>query len=278
MSLLQAIILGIVQGITEFLPISSSGHLIIAEELLNLPVANLKSFDITVHLGTLLAIFCYFYRDFVLLLRTFFLTINKRRPFPHDLKSYQNLLVALIIGTIPAVIIGLFFENLIDQYTRNITTVAIFMGLSGIIFFLTETRQKPPPKNFQDSSKEIRSRSALIIGISQAIAILPGISRSGSTISAALFVGIRRELAARFSFLLGAIAIAGAGILTSAKLIAHPEQLISPQIYLAGFLASFLAGYLSISGLMRYLKHHDLKIFGIYLIAISLIISIFSFL
>lgn len=242
MTLLQAILLGIIQGITEFLPISSSGHLILGQELLGLDVANLKAFDVTVHVGTLLAILLYFRRD---------LLDTKRWPY-------------LILGTIPAVLVGLFLEDQIDAIFRSALAVGIVMMIIGAIFQIPENTFK------KKHDTKLTWPRALAVGLAQSLAIIPGISRSGSTIFTGTFLGLQREEAARFSFLLGSIAIAGAGLLTSFDLFDPSyEFATSPATLIAGFLAAFLSGLAAVAWLMKFLKKHSLQVFGIYLLFIG---------
>jgi undecaprenyl-diphosphatase len=240
MTLLQAIILGIVQGITEFLPISSSGHLILGETLLNLEVAELKTFDVVVHVGTLLAILAYFWKD---------VWQVKRWPL-------------LILGTIPAVIVGLTLEDQIDAVFRSALAVGIVMIVIGAVFMIPESWAR------STKDKKLKWWQVVLVGIAQAVAIIPGVSRSGSTIFTGTMLGMRREEAARFSFLLGAVAITGAGILTALDLDGATADW---GVLIAGFVASFVAGFLSVKWLMKYLKHHSLKVFGIYLVCIGTI-------
>jgi undecaprenyl-diphosphatase len=240
MTILQAIILGIVQGITEFLPISSSGHLILGETLLNLEVAELKTFDVVVHVGTLLAILAYFWKD---------LWQVKRWPW-------------LILGTIPAVIVGLTLEDQIDAVFRSALAVGIVMIIVGAIFMIPESWGK------RARDKSLKWWQVVLVGIAQAVAIIPGVSRSGSTIFTGTMLGMQREEAARFSFLLGAVAITGAGILTGLDI---ETASVDWGVLVAGFIASFVAGFLSVKWLMKYLKHHSLRVFGIYLMSIGTI-------
>ena len=237
MTLLQAIILGIVQGITEFLPISSSGHLVLGETLFNLEVENLKDFDVAVHVATLLAILIYFRKDII-----------KTKYWPY-----------LILATIPAVIIGFTLEDQIDAIFRSALSVGIVMMIVGALF------QIPEPKS---KNKKLTWKNTLLIGIAQSIALIPGVSRSGSTILTGTLLGLKREEAARFSFMLGSIAIAGAGLLTALDLT---ELTIPASTLAAGFIASFLAGLAAVSWLMAYLKKHSLRVFGIYLLAVGVV-------
>ncbi len=240
MSLAEAVILGIIQGITEFLPISSSGHLILVESILKLEVSSLKSFDVTVHVGTLLAILIYFRKDLL-----------DARRFPW-----------LILGSIPAVLVGFFLEDFIDSIFRSAFAVSIMMLITGFLFFISESL------SFKAKDSKLNIKNVLLIGLAQAFAIIPGVSRSGSTIFAGTLLGMKREEAARFSFLLGSIAIAGAGLLTALDIESAPINL---EILFTGFLSSFLAGFFAVKWLMTYLKQHSLRIFGMYLMFIALL-------
>lgn len=237
MNFLQAILLGLLQGITEFLPISSSGHLIIAESLLGLDISQLKDFDIVLHVGTLLAIVLYFWKDFL-----------KPKLWP-----------LLILGSLPAMLVGFFLEDLIDATFRSAQSVAVMLVVVGLLFFL--------PSRGQES--KITPLRAFLMGCAQAVAIIPGVSRSGSTIWTGTLLGLKREEAARFSFLLGSIAIAGAGFLTALDL---DSVSLAPSLLLTGFLSAFLSSLLAIVWLMRFLKNHSLKAFGVYRIVLGLIL------
>lgn len=243
MTLLQAIILGIVQGITEFLPISSSGHLVLGEAWLGLDVENLKDFDVAVHVASLLAILLYFWRDMI-----------KPRYWAW-----------LAIGTIPAVIIGFTLEDQIDAIFRSALSVGIVMMVMGAIFCIPDNLGQRAGKSGKQGDK-LGWLNVIAIGFAQALAIIPGISRSGSTIFTGKMLGLTREEAARFSFMLGSIAIAGAGLLTFLDL----EQLaVTPSVLGAGALASFAASFAAIWWLMRFLKKHSLRVFGVYLLLLG---------
>lgn len=259
----DSIILGILQGITEFLPISSSGHLVLGEYYLGLNVETLKSFDVVVHLGTLLAIFVYFKRDIWGILKAlghlFCGKIDKK-------DRYLKLILFIIVGTVPAVFFAVFGEEWIDNTFRNVKSVGIWMFIVGIIYLIGEFAYKRRKNN------KMNYRKAFIIGLAQALALIPGVSRSGSTITAGLFQGIDRSSAARFSFLLGIPAIFGAGLFTVFNL---PESGLEVSILplFIGFLTSFIFGLLSVAFLMRFLKRNSLIVFSIYLIALG--ISVF---
>lgn len=235
MTIFQAIILGLLQGITEFLPISSSGHLIIAETLLGLHVDDLKDFDISLHVGTLMAILVYFRRD---------LLNFKWWPW-------------LILGSVPAALVGFLLEDTIDELFRSAESVAIMLILVGLLFFI------PQRKN----NKPLTWWRTLLMGCGQAIAIIPGVSRSGATIFTGMQLGVNREEAARFSFLLGSIAIAGAGLL---KTLDTVSLSLPVSTLIAGFLAAFLSSLFAASVIMKFLKKHTFRAFGVYRIVLGL--------
>lgn len=282
MNIFDALILGGLQGITEFLPISSSGHLVLAEHFLGLKVETLKSFDVVVHMGTLLSIFVYFRKDIwgmILAVWKFFRAQLK----PND--PYGKLIIYIIVGTIPAVFAGLYGEEWIDSKFRNVQSVALNMMIVGGVFILGEfvykylkSRAGFTERIAEKFEKEgelhgMKWQKALVIGLAQAVALLPGVSRSGSTIVAGLFQGIERSTAARFSFLLGMPAMAGAGILTVMKISGSGNGPEIPLFILAiGFLSAFVFGLLSVSFLMNFLKRFSLNVFAVYLIILGILV------
>lgn len=258
MNFWDALILGLLQGITEFLPISSSGHLVLGEQFLGLDVANLKSFDVAVHVGTLFAILVYFWSDIVKMLQAFWAFC--RGKLKKD-DPYGNLIIYVIVGTLP-VLIGPFLGDYIDSTFRNITWVATWMVIVGVIFILGEYVAK------KRAGSELNWKKALIIGFAQLFALIPGVSRSGSTIVAGLFQGVERAKAARFSFLLGIPALMGAGLITALGDDAGAS--VPLDIIGIGAVAAFVAGLLSINFLMRFLKKNSLLVFAIYLILLGI--------
>lgn len=249
MTIFQSIILGIIQGVTEFLPVSSSGHLVVFETIFGLKVADLLDFDIMIHLGTLLAILIYFRKDILELLK---------------FKNPQ-MIANLIIATIPAVIIGLLYKDQIEETFRSVTSVSILMMTVGALFFI-------PEKFFIKAAKKLNLKNSFVIGLAQSLALIPGVSRSGATILTGTWLGIERKEAARFSFLLGSIAIAGAGVLG----LKDMNNLGLPnEILFTGFLSSFIAGIISIKFLMGFLKKYSLKAFGLYRIVFGILLLLF---
>lgn len=280
MSLLQALILGTVQGLTEFIPVSSSGHLVLVEFLLGLEVESLKAFDVMVHMGTLVAIFGYFWKDFwEFILAVWHLV--KRTPLERldgGVRQHQRWLGYIILGSVPAAGVGLFFEDWIDAHFRNPLVVAGVMGIVGGLFFVAEWRlKKVNNKKSENDGGEMKWRNfslikALTVGVAQAFALIPGVSRSGSTIATAITFGIPREKAARFSFLLGAPAIFGAGLVTALKMPEGGWAEVGFNVLGVGFLSSAVVGYMCVAFLMKFLKKYGLRVFGIYLILITAVV------
>lgn len=263
MNYLDSLVLGLVQGLTEFLPISSSGHLVLGEYLLGLKVAELKSFDVLVHVGSLAAILVYFWHDVREMLMAFWHLLKREISWEDP---YARLILCIIIGTIPAVIIGLFGGGFIDTVFRNPKYVGGAMFIVGLVFIIGETVYKKRDVRIKD----VNLLQGLIIGVAQAVALIPGVSRSGSTIVSGLFLGVERSYAARFSFLLGIPAIAGAAVLTfSGSVDSNVVLGIGPA--LMGLISSFFAGLAAISFLMKFLKRHTLTIFAVYLVVIGLL-------
>lgn len=271
MSLWNAFLLGALQGLTEFLPVSSSGHLVLLESWLHLPLESLKSFDIAVHFGTLLAIMVYFWKDILGLIKAFFLTIGQlflrhRKPFSDSMNESRQLLGNIILATIPAIIIGLTLGDWLDEMFRNPKSVAIFMMSVGALFFVVEYIFS------KLQTKKIGLVEAVLMGFAQCLALIPGVSRSGITISAGLVQGVKRDDAARFSFLLGAAAIFGATIFGLVAVMKGKYSLPEPAALFTGIATSFVFGLAAISFFMQFVKKNTLRIFGAYRIILGLII------
>jgi undecaprenyl-diphosphatase len=262
---MTAILLGALQGVTEFLPISSSGHLAVMEHFLKLPEAvqamDLEFFDILLHGGSLLAIVIYFWRDWVEVLKEFWHMIT-RWKWTND-----ALVSKLIIGTIPAIIAGLLFGSAIGEGLRGLMTIAIFFILIGIYYLFAEWKSKG------NHAEHISLKKALIIGSAQALALLPGVSRAGSTIATGMLLGIRREVAAKFSFMLGGVAILAANVYTFASLT-KGAVLPDLQFTLIGVVTSFLVSLVAIHWLLKFLQHHTLRPFAAYLIVMGTLILV----
>jgi undecaprenyl-diphosphatase len=264
MSLLQALILGIVQGLTEFLPVSSSGHLVLGEHLLNVQNPNLLSFDVYVHFGTLVSVCIVFRKDiagiFLALLHA--VRTNTLRS-SYETNELVRLGVAVIVGTIPAGIIGLKFHDQIAEAFRDPKLVAVDMIFTGLILYLTRFTRGVEPKR-------LGVVSAFFVGLAQAVAILPGISRSGSTISGGMFLRLSPATAARFSFLLSIPVIAGAALLET-KTVVHQMTEIGFGPFLVGMVAAAITGYFAIKVLLRIIERGRFSWFAFYCFAVGIV-------
>ena len=272
MNIFQAIFLGALQGITEFLPISSSGHLVLFEEFFKINAQNLISFDIVLHLGTSISILIFFRKDLIDIVRNVFNFIFGKIKWKDS--PDLMLVVYIVLATIPAVVVGFIFKDYIELTFRNIKTVSIMFIILSLFFLVSEFIYR---KNYKKSNN-LTIWKVLFIGVMQSIALIPGISRSGSTISAGIITGIDREKSARFSFLLAIPVILGAGIIIGLKDLVSGDVTnvsISPYFYLIGFLSSFIFGYLSVSFLMKFLKTRSLLLFSAYLFIVG--VSLFSY-
>lgn len=250
MTIIEAALLGIIQGLTEFLPISSSGHLVIGQKVLGISVAGIV-FEVVVHLGTLGSVLIVFWPDILQLIKSLKSTTT------------QKYILALAIGTLPALIIGLLFKDIISEAFDNIRFVAITLMITGLILLTT--------KFINTKLKDISVGRGLLIGIAQGMAIIPGISRSGMTISLGMYLGIAPEKAAKFSFLLGIPAIFGAGLLTGWDLTGSSEPTLALSVLIVGFVSSLLVGWISLKWLLGLIKLGKFHWFGIYCILIGLL-------
>ena len=256
MTILQAIILGFVQGATEFIPVSSSGHLVLVPWLLGWPAPGLL-FDTMVHWGTLVAIVAYFRRDWWVMIGAWV------RGWAHRDWSDPNARLAwlLVIGSIPAAVLGLLLENWFESLFGEPGWVAFFLVVTAAILVVSEWLSRAGQKR---SLTDLRWTDALFIGVGQAVAIAPGISRSGATMSAGLVRGLDRPAAARFSFLLATPAILGAGLLQMVKAASTPDPTTQLGAVVVGFVVALVSGYAAVWGLLRYLQRGKLTIFAAY--------------
>jgi len=279
MELWQAIILGIVQGLTEFLPISSSGHLVIFPWLFDWETGGL-AFDASLHLGTLTAVLVYFQREIRQMFAAIMYALS--RPLPilrgetddteRDRSARLGLLI--VIATIPGGVAGLLFESQIDAFfhteensDRAIATIATMLIVVGVVLAVAEriAHQCKPIRG-------MRWLDALAIGIGQALALIPGTSRSGATITAGLFRNLKRADAARFSFLAGMPLIAGAGLKSLADVISAGMTSSEVANFIAGGLAAAVVGFFTIWGLLQFLQRQSTMIFVAYRVIFGLIL------
>lgn len=264
----QAILLGVVQGLTEFLPVSSSGHLLLGQYFLGLDQGRFGlSFDVALHMGTLLAVVSYFWRDLLRMAFAFFRSFA-RRDLTND--ADQRMAYLIIAATVPAALIGYFLEDFFEGETVRSPWVVVFnFVLVGTLFIVGEavgTRTRRASK--------LGFGEAVGIGFAQAAALVPGVSRSGATITLGLFLGLRREEAARFSFLMSVPIIAGAGGLKVGEVISRGMSASQTLLFVVGFVTSAAVGYATIRFLLNYLTRHSLRAFAFYRFAVAGIVTV----
>jgi undecaprenyl-diphosphatase len=267
-TVLQAIVLGLTQGATEFAPVSSSGHLILVPWLFNWSIVNdvalNKTFDVALHVGTLVGAVAYFRRDIWHYLVVWIHSIRRRSIGTID----ERLAWALVIGTIPGAIAGAAFEDTIQEHLGQPWLIATMLAVFGVILWWVDARSRS-----DRGLDTIGVRTGLGLGVAQAAALQPGVSRSGITMTAARWIGIDRETAARFSFLLAIPIIAGAGILKGADLIHTGFQGYASE-FLWGFVSSALSGFVVIWALLGYLRRHTFKVFMVYRLAVAVLVFV----
>lgn len=267
--LVQAIVLGIVQGLTEFLPVSSSGHLIVVPALLGWddPFIESLAFSVMLHVATLLALLIYFRADWLRLIPAGLATIRDR-SFRGD--PDRKLAWLLAASTVPAVIVGVLFNDLIETAFREPRLVAITLVVGAAVLWVADRvgsrRRDMAAMTFP---------AAVGIGVAQALALIPGVSRSGISISAGLLAGLDRESAARYAFLMATPITAGAGLWELRKIISGEAGVDIPMVpLLAGMVAALLAGLLAIAVTLRYLRTHTVTVFVLYRIALAALVVV----
>jgi undecaprenyl-diphosphatase len=260
MTAARAIVLGILQGLGEFLPISSSGHLIVVPWLMGWPDSGL-AFDVALHLGTLAAVAFAFWRDWARMIGAGVRGIVAGRPFADP---DARLLWYVALATIPGALAGKLLDEWAETVFRSPALVALMMALMGVVLWAADRRAGKV-----SDDRDVTLREALLIGLAQALAIVPGTSRSGATISMALFLGFRRESAARFSFLLALPITLGASLVKVPHLLRSTAD-TGPVV--AGMLAAAVSGFLAIRLLLAYVRVRDYKPFVFYRFAFALLV------
>ena len=303
MTVLQALILGIVQGFTEFLPVSSSGHLVLVPEFFNVPAPAL-GFDILLHVATLVAVFGYFIRDIA---KMAVALVAPGRMERGKARFWRRVLLWLVIGSIPAGIAGVVFAKFFEGLFTSTMSVGIFLMLTGCLLWGADValrrmeRGRPAHDIVRKTWSEagageaarseagehgttgrpakglggMRAADALVIGCFQALAIAPGLSRSGATISAGVYLGFDRQTAARFSFLLSIPAILGAA-LVKIKDISGAFTGATGGAYAVGAVAALISGLIAVYFMMRYLRRHRLRLFAVYTLVLGAFVVILS--
>ncbi|MBO7711070.1 MAG: undecaprenyl-diphosphate phosphatase [Lachnospiraceae bacterium] len=281
MTLLQSVFLGIIQGLTEFLPVSSSGHLAIVQNLFHVDTGDSVLFDILLHLGTLAVVFIVFRRDILMLIRAFFGMIGdmfanigisrsnarnkEQKPLRRIVKTnYRKFAVLVIVATIPTAIIGFAGKKLVSDASSTLLVPGILLLVTGVLLFLSDRA-----KNCVKIPQDITYREGLIVGIAQGFATLPGLSRSGSTITAALMCGFDRMFAVKYSFILSIPAILGAAVLEIKDVAWGSVSASQIGIYAAGVLCAGIVGYICIRFMLMIVRKRKLKYIAFYCFAIG---------
>lgn len=270
MTVLDALILGIVQGFTEFLPVSSSAHLVLVPEFFGIPAPTV-AFDVLVHLATLVAVVGYFIRDVSKMVTS---VVAPARMSRQEVKYWRRLIIWLVIGSIPAALAGLLLADFFEGLFSNTLAVGVFLVVTSLLlwgadFALGRVNREPMGMD------KLRGADALVVGCYQALAIAPGLSRSGATMTAGVFLGFDRATAAHFSFLLSVPAILGA-FLFKVKDIGGAMTGGDGLAYLMGAIAAGISGFVAIYFVMRYVRNHRFRIFAIYTMALGLFVILLS--
>jgi len=270
MEILKSIILGIIQGITEFLPVSSSGHLAIMHKILKFDMENNLFFDTTLHFGTLIAVIFFYRKDILSIILSFYKVVKnyeKTTSLKDNFYKDNNskLGIFIIIAMIPTGIIGILLKDYVEKFAENLLFVGTALIITSIFLTIYELK-----KNSNKSIEKFAVKDAVIIGIMQGAAVFPGISRSGSTIATGKILGLEKELAANYSFLISIPAVLGAFLLQLKDLF-QGEINIDISLFIIGFITSFISGYFSLKFLIWLIKKSGLKIFAVYCFLIGII-------
>ena len=274
MGYIEAIVLGLVQGLSEFLPISSSGHLALLQNLFEINEDKVIFFAVLLHIGTLVSIFVVYHKDIYALIKELFLLFKDLftgKGLRIEEKPIRKLGIMIIVSSIPTAIMGLFFSDYIDKIFGSLTVIAICWIITGFILLFSEKL-----KNNKKEIEGMKYRNAIFIGICQGLAIMPGISRSGSTIVGSLVTGLKREFAVEFAFLISIPAILGSAILEFPKAIKAgiEPSTIGPMI--VGFLVAAISGYFAITTMIKIVSKQKMRYFSYYVWIIGLGTFIYS--
>jgi undecaprenyl-diphosphatase len=266
MNYINAIIFGAIQGLTEFLPVSSSGHLVILHEFLVIPISNELVFDVLLHFATLLAVLCFFRKDIWTLFLAWLQTFRKRGG------DYGRVAWLILLGTIPAGFFGFFFEDIIENSLRSPLVVVFMLVAVGVLFLFVEKFAVQ-----RKELKEVSFKQALVVGFAQALALIPGTSRSGITIIAGMFTNLKREEAVRFSFLLSIPVITGAVLTKVSDLFSNNMETGELGVVLVAFFSALIFGILTIKYFLIFAKKYSLKLFAYYRFVLAFLLSCYLF-
>jgi undecaprenyl-diphosphatase len=265
LELLEAVFLGVVQGLTEFLPVSSSGHLLLSQYFLGMDQERFGlSFDAAIHTGTVLAVVWYFWVDLLAMARAFLRSL----PRPNFADAEVRTAYLILVATVPAAIIGFLFEDFFATQVRSPWVVVFNLVFVGALFLVAEAVGRKT-----ESASKLGPLGAFGVGLAQAAALVPGVSRSGATITCGLFLGLRREEAARFSFLMSVPVTAAAAGLSLAEAAGEGMDGHEAAMFLAGSVSSAVVGYLAIRFLLRFLANHTLRVFAYYRFALAAVVA-----
>ena len=266
MGILQSISLGIVQGVCEFLPISSSAHLILIPYLFNFNLEMSNSaklaFDVALHVGTLISVLAIFWKDWLNLFKGAFNKVFKKKD------SFENKMFwYLVLATIPGALVGFLFEDIVENVVRgNVFIIALVLAVVGVLIYLGDKWASKHYKK-ETSFEQMSLKQTFLIGLSQALAVIPGFSRSGTTILTGRLLGVSRDAVAKFTFLLSTPIIFGAAIV-------HITDLVITKEVIIGIITSALVGIVCIKFLLSYIKKHDFSIFAVYRVLLALAVIV----
>lgn len=259
MELIKALILGIVQGATEFLPVSSSGHLVLGSHILGFQEQGIV-FDVLLHLGTLVSVIAVFRRELAQMAKVPFKWLGDHQLETQE-RQYLLWDVYVAVATIPAILVGLLYKEQIEKLFTSVTIVCFMLIATGLMMIMA--------RFIPDRGRPVNGPKAFLMGCGQALAIIPGVSRSGTTIFTGMLLGINRETAARFSFIMSIPAILGAAVLNLGEVLANPPGAGTMAVYVAGTVAAAVTGYLAIILLLDIIRKNRLQWFGYYCLAVA---------
>ena len=271
LEVLKAILFGIVEGITEWLPVSSTGHMILLDQFIKLDVSEefYEFFQVVIQLGAILAVILIYFKEI------FPWGFKKGKK---DTKKTLNLWGKIIVACLPAAVLGLLFDDWLDAHLYNAVVVALMLIIYGVLFIVVETRPRDKKKITTRSMDEITYKQALGVGAFQVLALIPGTSRSGATILGGLMLGMKRKTISDFTFILAIPVMAGASLLKFVKYV-HEVGFamtgIEVMVLIVGCVVAFVVSYFVIKGLLSYIRKHNFVIFGIYRIILGIIVLIY---
>ncbi len=283
MSILESILLGIVQGVTEFLPVSSSGHLAILQNIFHVETNDSMLFDIMLHLGTLAAVFIVYHKDIWNMIKEFFAMVgdmfsnlytfflNKIHKTSLKYKkvvsnSYRKFVVLILVSTVPTGLIGVLGKDIVEGASATLLIPGICLLITGVLLLMAEIK-----KEGNKTPKTVTYRDGLVIGAAQGLATLPGLSRSGTTIATCLFCGLDRKFAVKYSFILSIPAILGAAVLEVKDVIAEPIQASQIAIYAVGMIFAGVVGYICIKTMLVIVRKKKFKYFAYYCFVVGIV-------